>query len=137
MNYQNIMSIFGIVVGLAGFIYAVYQSREKAKLQNAICAQAWSLFAKANNATGSTQQALKAYKDTHLKDIDPNVLETLSKADAFNQEVFKDTIKNIHFSEPIFDNKTIKTWLFNRRITEKHAELFQIFVSTKNCASGK
>lgn len=53
------------------------------------------------------------------------MLEFLSKADAFGQDVFKDVIRQIQFSEPVFDEVTVARWVREGRIVDKHAALFR------------
>ncbi len=134
MTLQDIFSAAGVLIGLAGLAYAKYQSIEKLKLQNAICAQAWSLYAKSNNASGNMQLALSTYKKCHSNSFKPEVLEALAKADAFSQDVFKDTIKHINFSEPSFTAATVEKWVEEGRIAEKHKEHFMLLVPTNNSA---
>ena len=57
--------------------------------------------------------------------LDPEVLEFLSKADAFGQDVFKDVIRQIQFSEPVFDEGTVARWVREGRFVEKHGALFR------------
>lgn len=130
MNTQDYLNIISLIIGIAGLLYAKYQSHERTKLQNAICAQAWSLYSQANNATGNIQLAFQKYKETYLDKFDSTVLELLSKADAFGQDVFKGTINFIHFSEPKYDASTIHQWVTEGRITDVHKGYFKLLMPT-------
>ncbi len=118
----------GIAVGIIGIVYAVYENRTKKKLSNYIRAQNWHLYSKANNASGSVQLALNKYKEMSQDCINPEALEWLSKADAFSQDVFKDVIRQIQVSEPVFDYKTIKRWVAEGRVAAKHAPHFKMLI---------
>jgi hypothetical protein len=83
------------------------------------------LFGKASNANGHVQLALTKYKSLEKDTLNSAVLEFLSKADAFGQDVFKDVVRQIHYSEPVFDDNTVNRWIREGRITEKHAALFR------------
>lgn len=57
------------------------------------------------------------------------MLEFLSKADASGQDVFKDVIRQIQFSEPEFDDETVARWVGEGRVAEGHAPLFRQMIS--------
>lgn len=76
-------------------------------------------------ANGHTQTALAKYKALGKEAVNLEVLEFLSKADAFGQDVFKDTIRQIHFSEGSFDEETVNRWVREGRVAEKHAQHFR------------
>ena len=131
MDTPKVISIVGLIIGAAGLIYAKYHALEKKKLRNTICAQAWSLYSKANNLLGATQVALEGYKNNDSTSFDPGVLEMLAKADAFSQDVFRDTIKNIHFSESKYDWSIINKWVMEGRVTEDKKALFTLLAPTE------
>lgn len=124
MNFSHWLGIVGLVIGLVGLAYAVYENRSKKKLSDYIKSQNWYIYAKANNASASVQLALKNYISTTQDNINIDTLKWLSKADAFSQDVFKDVIRQIQESEPVFDAHTIQRWINERRITEEHSPLF-------------
>jgi hypothetical protein len=130
-----IVGIFGIIVGIFGIGYAVYENKTKNKLSDYIRAQNWYLYSKANNATGHVQHALSTYKKISPDCMNLDVFEWLAKADAFSQDVFKDIIRQIQVSEPVFDSKTIKEWISEGRIKAEHANLFETLTPT-NQSSG-
>jgi len=124
MSFSDWLGIAGLLIGLVGIAYAVYENRSKKRLSDYIRAQNWHIYAKANNASGSVQLALAKYKSITQHNIDPEALEWLSKADAFSQDVFKDVVRQIQVSEPTFDAQTIQRWVDEGRIAKKHLPLF-------------
>jgi hypothetical protein len=132
MDVSIALSIAGLLVGIAGLVVAKYQFTERNKLQQAIRAQAWSLYSKSENATDVVQLALSKYKELHAQNFNPDVLEVLAKADAFSQNMLNDTIRHIHFSEPRFDSTEIEKWKMEGKITnDTHMRLFNLFVPSE------
>jgi hypothetical protein len=125
MTGSDLLGIVGILLGIIGLAYAIYENRAKVTLSDYIRAQNWHIYSKANNANGSVQLALKKYKDQlSSQTFDLDGFEWLSKADAFGQDVFKDIIRQIQASEPSFTAKDVERWVNEKRIAEKHAPLF-------------
>lgn len=130
MSISDILGVIGVVIGLAGLVYAVYQTSERRKLEKHVRAQSWHIYAKANNANGITQASLRKYKEAHAGNMDVGVVEIMSKADAFGQELFKETIRQIQFAEPSFTHETVEQWVGEGKLDKDHAILFkQICVS--------
>jgi hypothetical protein len=117
--------IIGVVLAIASLAYARLENRSRARLSDYIRAQNWSLYAKASNANGHTQTALAKLKSLGAPNINLDVLEYLSKADAFGQDLFKDVVRQIKFSEPQFDDQTVSRWLHEGRISASHVLLFR------------
>lgn len=136
MNTSDIIGIVGALFGLIGIAIAIYENRSKARLTSYIRAQNWHLYGKSNNANGSVQIALEKYKSTGKENIDIEVLEWLSKADAFGQDVLKDVIKQIHFSEPEFNRELIERWASNGRISKKTEALFHVLTPANKLSKG-
>lgn len=124
MNLSDWTGVTGVLIGLISFVYAVWERRVRARLEHFVRAQNWSLFEKASNANGHIQFALSKYKSQDKNILDPEVLEYLCKADAFGQDVFKDTIRQIQFSESDFDEKAVRRWIKEGRVAEKYEPLF-------------
>jgi len=129
---ELILSVISVGLGVAGLAYAIYQGMERRRLQDYIRSQNWHLYAKANNANGATQKALRLYKQSAGQHVDPEVVEALAQADAFGQDVFKDVIRQIQFSEPRFDETSIEDWVRKGRISEKHGLLFKNIAPMKD-----
>lgn len=122
----DFLGVAGLLVGLAGFGFALYQGSEKRKLERYLRSQNWHLYSKANNSNGSLQRAIDLYKESHAGQLAPEVIEWLSKADAFGQDVFKDIVRQIQLAEPHFDEKHIESWIKAGKVSEVHAkELFR------------
>jgi hypothetical protein len=125
VGFSDFLAVFSAIVGIVALWYAVYQGSERRKLREFIRGQNWHLYAKANNANGTTQVALTRYKQKHAAGIDGEVVELLAKADAFGQDVFKDVIRQIQVAEPAFDHETIARWVAGGRVAEAHAIHFK------------
>ena len=117
-------NLVGIIIGLLGLGYALYQGSERKKLLRLSRAQAWFLYSKANNMTGIVQAARDKYTVKHHNDIDLEVVDLLSKAAAFGLEMFRETIRLIQVSEPQFNFKTIDLWQRQGKIDLDHKQLF-------------
>jgi len=129
----DILNIAGFVIGVLGLAYALYQGTERKKLEKFIRSQAWYIYAKANNMTGITQHAFEKYKAAHATNLDASILELLAKSDAFGQDLFKETIRQIQLSEPIFDAISIGQWNAEGKLENSHKPLFlQLAISPKS-----
>ena len=130
---MDITSIIGIIIGIIGLIYAFYQGREYRKLKNYNRTQAWYIYSKANNLTGLIQHAARTYRETHKNNTDNEVIELLSKSDAYGQELFKETIRQIQLAEPHFDPNAFQRWISSGKMAEDHKPLFiQIAINDTN-----
>lgn len=122
----------GTVIGIIGLAIAFWQHRQRKQLEHVIRANNWFNYARSNNATGNTQLALTLYKEKHTDNLSPEVIEQLAKADAFGQEVYKESVRQLHFSEPSFTKKDIERWKNEGKINDKSAPLFlQLSTDTK------
>ena len=119
---NDALNIISFIVGLLGFGYAIYQGTEKRRLERFIRSQNWHLYSKANNSNGALQLAISLYKAAHKPNLSPDVMEMLSKADAFGQDVFKDIVRQIQLAEKNFDAKTIDGWVTEGKVSEEHAK---------------
>jgi hypothetical protein len=120
-----IIGIFGLLIGLIGFGYAVYQGSERKKLQKLARTQAWVLYNKANNLTGIIQTARSKYIERYKENTDPEVSDLLSKSSAFGLEAFRESVRQIQISEPKFDFDSIALWEKQEKITSTdHKRIF-------------
>lgn len=126
MSLSDVLGIVGIVLAAIGLAYAVYQTRERKKLEEYIRSQAWYVYSKANNVTGIAQAGLSAYKHAHAQNMNPQVLEFMAKTDAFGQDLFKEAIRQIQLAEPTFTHKQIDTWVSDGKLDMEHAALFKL-----------
>lgn len=132
MTLSDWLGMVGVFIGVISFGYALWEKRSRARLENYVQAQNWSLYGKASNANGHTQTALTKYMALEKDVLNPEVLVFLGKADAFGQDVLKDVIRQIQYSEPLFDEATVSRWVREGRVAETHAPLFyQLVVSNK------
>lgn len=130
MELSEMLGIIGVIVGIVGLLYAVYQNNERRKLAKFVRSQAWYLYSKANNANGITQAAFNEYKEAHADSLNLKVVELLAKADAFGQDLFKETIRQIQLSETKFSRQQILEWVKEGKLDKQYVPLFeQICVS--------
>lgn len=125
MVFSDILGVIGVVLAIVGIAYAVYQTHEKRKLEEYVRSQAWYIYSKANNVTGIAQASLNAYKQAHAQNLNTQLLELMAKTDAFGQDLFKETIRQIQLAEPKFTHTKINTWVENGKLDEDHAALFK------------
>ena len=125
MSFSDTLGVIGIVLAVISLVYAVYQTREKKKLEEYVRSQAWYIYSKANNVTGIAQAGLGAYKQAHAQSLNTQVLELMAKTDAFGQDLFKETIRQIQLAEPDFTHNQIDVWVSDGKLDKDHAALFK------------
>jgi len=124
MSVQDILSYSSFVIGVFGIFIAFYQGFERKKLKQYVHSQAWHIYSMSNVSVGSLVLALKAYKEYHQDNINPSVLEQLSKCEAFGVSLFMESIRQIHLSEPKFNLETITQWAMQGKISKDHMPYF-------------
>jgi hypothetical protein len=125
MNFSDFLGVLGVVLGIVSLVYAYYQNKEREKLEEFVRTQSWYVYSKANNMSGITQAALRAYKAAHTQSKNDEVIELLAKADAFGQDLFRETIRQIQLSEPVYSKINIDSWITDGKIEKNHAVLFE------------
>lgn len=125
MSFSEILGVVGVVLAVISLVYAVYQTREKKKLEEYVRSQAWYIYSKANNVTGIAQAGLGAYKQAHAQSLNTQVLELMAKTDAFGQDLFRETIRQIQLAEPDFTHDQIDVWVSDGKLDKDHAALFK------------
>ncbi len=125
MTFSDILGVIGIVLAVSSLVYAVYQTREKKKLEEYVRSQAWYIYSMANTVTGIAQAGLGEYKQAHAQNLNTRVLELMAKTDAFGQDLFKETIRQIQLAEPDFTRNQIDVWVSDGKLDEDHAALFK------------
>ena len=118
-------NIAGFTFGVVGIAVALYQGFERKKLKHFVRAQAWYMYAKANNLTGIVQAATRAYRSAHSSGIDAEVLSLLAKSDAFGLELLRETARHIQLSEPRFDSVALQHWETSGKVASDHLIIFQ------------
>jgi hypothetical protein len=124
MDWTAVATYAGLLVGLAGLGYAAYERKQRSKLSDYVRGSNWMNFHRASNSSGTLQLALRLYKSKHNGQLDPNVLEQLSKADAFGQELFKEIIRQIQFAEPSFAKSDFDRWRQKGKLSDEKYDLF-------------
>lgn len=132
MSFSDILGVIGVVLAVISLVYAVYQTREKKKLEEYVRSQAWYIYSKANNVTGIAQAGLVMYKQAHAQSLNTQVLELMAKTDAFGQDLFRETIRQIQLSEPNFTHKQIDLWVSDGKLDRDHAVLFKALCVSSN-----
>ena len=125
MNFSDTLGVIGVFLGIAGLIYAFYQARERKKLEEFVRSQSWYVYSKANNVTGIAQASLRAYKQAHTQNQSTDVIELMAKTDAFGQDLFRETIRQIQLSEPVFTKSQIASWVAEGKLDTEHTALFE------------
>ena len=132
MDIQPFIELSGWFVGIVGLAYAWYTNRESAKVKDHARAEAWTLYLCANTTCGNVQEALKKYREQHQGQTDPDVLESLSKADAKSLNVYHAAVRQIQWAEPRFNLESIDYWVELGKVTPQHRENFvKILVQDK------
>ena len=131
LNLADIGNVLGLVLGVVGLAYAIYQGTERKKLEKFGRSQAWYIYAKANNSSGIVQHAFMQYKAAHAVNSNAETLELLAKADAFGQDLFKESIRQIQIAETQFDAASIEQWISEGKIDADHKPLFMQLVVGK------
>lgn len=121
---NEIINYISIALAVIGLGIGYWQNRQKVQFQKIIKANNWFNFQRTSNANGTLQQAIDAYKDKHSENLNPEVIDLLSKSDAFGQEVYKESIRQIHFSEPDFTKKDIEIWEADGKISPQSKKFF-------------
>ena len=124
-------SYISIAFGIVGLLVGYWQNRQKVQFQKIIRANNWFNFQRSNNSSGSLQIAIGIYKEKHQANLDPDVIEQLAKSDAFAQEVYKESIRQIHFSEPSFTKHDIEAWEADGKISERDKKFFSWLTESK------
>ena len=126
---MDISLIISPILGIAGLLYALYQGSERRKLSNYIRSQSWYLYEKANNLTGTIQNAEAKYREKHNEQLDVETIGLLSTVNSLGQNMFNETIRQIQLSEPKFDFKHIELWFKQGKISiTAHKSLFALLV---------
>ncbi len=124
MSTIDFVTYLSFGVGLFGIIIAFYQGFERRKLKQYVYSQAWHIFSISNISFATIQSALKAYKEIYKDKLDPLVFEPLSKCEAHSINLFIESIRQIHLSEPKFNLETIFGWAQQGKITKEQAQYF-------------
>jgi hypothetical protein len=124
LDIHQFFELSGWIVGVIGLAYAWYTNRESAKVKDHARAEAWNLYLAANTACGNVQEALKLYKGQHAGATHPDVLESLSKADAKSLSVYHGAVRQIQWAEPRFDLESIDYWVELGKVIPVHRESF-------------
>jgi hypothetical protein len=67
VTFSDWLGVAGLIIGVLSFVYALWEKRSRARLEDYVRAQNWSLYGKASNANGHTQTALTKYKSLWIQ----------------------------------------------------------------------
>lgn len=121
------INYISILIAVSGLLYAFWENRKKARIEELARRNNWILHQRANNANGVVQRAKTLYIGKHADNIEPEVIETISSADAFGQELYKETVRLVSMSEPSFVEKDFQRWGREGKLSEDKIELFRQF----------
>ncbi|MFA7556043.1 MAG: hypothetical protein WCY88_17500 [Spongiibacteraceae bacterium] len=124
---EEIISYVSLFFGVVGFAYAIYQDRERKKLNEYVRANNWFNYQRMENSNGTIQLAKDKYIARYKDDIDIEILNHLAMADAHGQELLKESIRQIQIAEPSFCHKDFDRWLKEGKISESKVALFKRF----------
>ncbi|WP_462151420.1 hypothetical protein [Pseudoalteromonas xiamenensis] len=121
---MDIGSIAGIIIGLIGLVVGAWQNRQRVSFEQLVRANNWFNLQQASNSNGTLQLALDLYKQKHSNELSTEVLEQLSRADAFGQCVTKESVRQIYLFEPSFTKDDISAWEAEGKISEALKKVF-------------
>jgi hypothetical protein len=124
---DGLLELSGWLIGAVSFVFALLTELRRRRLSDVIRSNNWFLYQKADNSVGHAQHALVIYKQVHKENIDPGVVEILSKGDAFGQDVLKDTIRLIQMHEPSFSKGDFDRWNKEGKLAPDKVALFSKF----------
>jgi hypothetical protein len=127
IDWGLVITIIGTLFGLVSIVIAIFQTNEKKRLQNLIRTKNWFNYERANVTNGLTQETVRLYKSRHMNNIDADVLENISKIDAFGQEIYMSSIDQIQIFEPSFNRDDFEKWRQEGKITDDKYKLFMKF----------
>lgn len=111
---DNFINYIGIGIGLFGLIVGYWQNRQKNNFEKLVRANNWY----------NLQLAFDVYKKAHSDNVAPEVIEHLSRADAFGQGVTKESVRQIHLFEKSFTKADIEAWEKDGKISEALKKVF-------------
>lgn len=121
---EDLGTYIGIVIGLIGLGIGYWQNRQKANFEKLVRANNWFNLQQASNSNGTLQLAIEYYKKSHADQFSLEVIEQLSKADAFGQSVTKESVRQIHLFEPSFTKADIDAWEAEGKISTALKKVF-------------
>ncbi|WP_341705857.1 hypothetical protein [Halopseudomonas sp.] len=134
----QIVDVIGWIFGAGGILIALYQIREGQKVRDFVRSEAWATYSRTNDIVGKIQKNLKIYREKHKENIDPDVLETLTRSDALALELFYDAIRQVKYAEPKFNIATIEYWNAVGKISDPHkTDFYHIVVGGEPSTANK
>lgn len=122
---MELLTGVGLVVTVVSLVYAVYQGRERRKLADFTRGQVWHLYSHANRTILHLQGAQERYKSLGAEHADRDLTEFISMADAYGQDLIRETVRQIQLSEPSFTMKDIEGWVSQGKIGADHRKMFE------------
>jgi hypothetical protein len=92
-------------------------------------AHLWSLFKKQQNNYSITQSALAQYKVKYATNSDIDLLWTISRTEAFDQNIMEDIMLHITFLDTNLTNETIELYRQQNRISDYDVSLFKAMIN--------
>ncbi len=109
------VGILGLVVGVTGLVFGIYQNRSKRQIRRLSLLNAWTQYKTASAALG--------FLDKYYKHSDPLPPQTSDGGSAIAKmsELHKLTIRNLLHQYDDVSGRLIEQWMKEGRITEGQA----------------
>lgn len=116
LSAENWFALIGLLVTLASFVFALLQRQERKKLEQLTKSHAWMLWDRAGNLHGHIQLAMVDYMETYASQLNPDVIEYLSKSEAFSKELVIEAARQIQIGQGKLTRKIVDRWIRQGRI---------------------
>lgn len=123
------VSYTGLFITICSTLFGVMQYSEKKRFRNYIRDNNWFGFQRSDNTSATIQHAKMLYMKKYSASIDPEILDHLSMADAFSQELVKESVRQIQISEPSFTINDFKRWELEGKLRPDKVQLFKMFAA--------
>ena len=128
--FSNVLGVIGVLIGFLGLVYAWYANRERVKVERFTRAAGWDLYNKISNQNGHVQVVSDLLMAANSDKLE--IINQISKADAFGQYILRDAAKLIHHVETKFGEDLIEKWVESERIFSDHKQVFMVLTPSSD-----
>jgi hypothetical protein len=114
-----------LIVALITGLFSVLSYIRNEKFKKQAIAQLWSLFQKQQNGYEITQSVLAQYKALFRDNPNTDLLWTIARTEAFDQNIFEDIILQIVLTDDSLTNEHIDLYRQQNRISDYDVRLFK------------